>query len=164
MTVANAPETNSNRLVVNYQPFVTIDGSRLAIAPVENACLSSGFGPRGARLHKGIDLYNQDAVDIYAAANGRVKEKYYRDDYGNMLVIEHGDGVFARYAHLESYANGIEVGDQVSLGQTIGIMGNTASYNIPRHLHYEVMTGEWGALSGAFGLTPVDIFVHLPEN
>lgn len=164
MTVSNAPASNNDRLVASYQPFVSIEGTRLAIAPVERACLSSGFGPRGERLHKGIDLYNRDAVEIYAAANGRVKEKYYRDDYGNMLVIEHGAGVFARYAHLESFASDIKVGDQVALGQTIGIMGNTASYSIPRHLHYEVMTGEWGAFSGAFGLTPVDVFAYLPDN
>lgn len=164
MTVSNAPASSANRNLAHYQPFVSIAGSRLAVAPVERGCLSSGFGLRGEKLHKGIDLYNRDTVKIYAAANGRVKEKHYRDDYGNMLVIEHGDGVFARYAHLDSFASDINVGDQVTLGQTIGIMGNTASYPIPRHLHYEVMTGEWGALSGAFGLTPVDIIAHLQDN
>ena len=164
MTVSNAPANNSDRGVLNYEPFVRISGARLAIAPVEHACLSSGFGIRGKKLHKGIDLYNRDAAKIYAAANGRVREKHYRADYGNMLVIEHGDGVFARYAHLESFANDLSVGDQVELGQTIGIMGNTASYQIPRHLHYEVMTGDWGKLTGAFELTPVDIFAHLPQN
>jgi len=164
MTVSNAPAISSDRAVVNYQPVVSVSGSELAIAPVAHACLSSGFGLRGGKLHNGIDLYNRNAVDVYAAANGRVKEKHYRDDYGNMLVIEHGEGVFARYAHLESFANGVNIGDQVKSGQTIGIMGNTASYKIPRHLHYEVMTGEWGALSGAFGLTSVDIIAHLPQN
>ena len=163
-TVSNAPAAANDRRISNYQIFVTIEGTRLAIAPVQSACLSSGFGQRGEQLHKGIDLYNLDAVEIYAAANGRVREKHYRDDYGNMLVIEHGEGVYARYAHLESFANNINVGDQVALGQTIGIMGNTASYRIPRHLHYEVMTGDWGTFSGAFGLTPVDIFAHLPQN
>ena len=164
MTVSNAPATGIDRGVSKYQPIVSVSGSQLAVAPVERACLSSGFGFRGQKLHKGIDLYNRDAVDIYAAANGRVKEKLYRDDYGNMLLIEHGQGVFARYAHLETFAAGLSVGDQVKSGQTIGIMGNTASYQIPRHLRYEVMIGEWGALSGAFGLTPVDIFSHLPQN
>ncbi len=164
MTVSNAPANGTDRRILKYQPVVSVSGSDLAIAPVEHACLSSGFGMRGEKLHKGIDLYNLEAVDVYAAANGRVKEKLYRDDYGNMLVIEHGDGVFARYAHLESFAADLNVGDHVKSGQTIGIMGNTASYRISRHLHYEVMTGEWGALSGAFGLTPVDIFAHLPKN
>lgn len=164
MTVSNAPANYSDLRVLNYESLVWISGTRLAIAPVERACLSSGFGTRSGKLHKGIDLYNRDAAKIYAAANGRVREKHYRADYGNMLVIEHGDGVFARYAHLESFANGLKVGDQVKLGQTIGIMGNSASYRIPRHLHYEVMTGEWGTLTGAFGLTPVDIFAHLPQN
>lgn len=162
LSVSNAPPAGPERQLSTYQPFVTVNGSKIAIAPVEAACLSSGFGLRGERLHKGIDLHHSDPVDVYAAANGRVKEKLYRNDYGNMLVIEHGDGVFARYAHLESFADGLIVGDQVSAGQTIGIMGNTASYQIPRHLHYEVLTGEWGTLSGSFGLTPVDLFAQLP--
>lgn len=164
MTVSNAPASANDRQVLNYRAVVAVKGTRLAVAPVEHACLSSGFGVRGERMHKGIDLYNRNAVKIYAASNGRVKEKLYRDDYGNMLVIEHGNGVFARYAHLESFASGLIVGDQVTAGQTIGIMGNTASYQIPRHLHYEVLTGDWGALSGAFGLTPVDLFAQLPGN
>ena len=164
MTVSNAPANNSDLGVLNYEPLVWISGTRLAIAPVERACLSSGYGIRSEKLHKGIDLYNRDAAKIFAAANGRVREKHYRADYGNMLVIEHGDGVFSRYAHLESFANDLKVGDEVELGQTIGMMGNTASYRIPRHLHYEVMTGEWGTLTGAFELTTVDIFAHLPQN
>lgn len=164
MTVTNAPAHNSDHGVLNYDPFVWISGTRLAVAPVEYACLSSGYGIRRGNLHKGIDLHNRNATNIYAAANGRVREKHYRADYGNMLVIEHGDGVFARYAHLESFADDLKVGDQVELGQPIGIMGNTASYRIPRHLHYEVMTGEWSTRTGAFGLTPVDILAHLPQN
>jgi hypothetical protein len=35
-------------------------------------------------------------------------------------------------------------------------MGNTASYKIPRHLHYEMLTGEWGAQAKSFALTPID--------
>ena len=43
-----------------------------------------------------------------------------------------------------------------------GMMGNTAGYQIPRHLHYEVLTGKWGAQAGSFALTPVDV-MSLPE-
>ncbi|MEC7290065.1 MAG: M23 family metallopeptidase, partial [Pseudomonadota bacterium] len=104
------------------------------------------------------------SVDVYAGAAGTVREKQYRNDYGNMIVIDHGDGVFTRYAHLESFANGVDVGDNVSLGAHIGVMGNTASYPIPRHLHYEVLTGTWGAQAGSFALTPVDLFARLSAN
>ncbi|MEM7328449.1 MAG: M23 family metallopeptidase [Pseudomonadota bacterium] len=164
MTVSNAPTAGPDLKISHYQPTVTINGVTLAVAPVEAGCVSSGFGPRNGRAHKGIDLHSSEPVSVFAAADGRIREKIYRDDYGNMLVIQHADGVFARYAHLESFAGDFRVGDTVESGQVIGIMGNTASYSIPRHLHFEVLTGEWGVMTGAFGLTPVDIFAHLPAN
>ena len=136
----------------------------MAIGPVEKACLSSGYGLRGERLHKGIDLHNAKAAKVYAAGDGVVREKQYRDDYGNMLVIDHGAGIFSRYAHLESFGDTTDVGATVTMGDTIGVMGNTAGYPIPRHLHYEVLTGEWGALAGSFALTPVDPMSYLPDN
>ena len=46
----------------------------------------------------------------------------------------------------------------------IGQMGNTASYPIPIHLHYEVLTGEWGDQAGSFALDAVDILSYLPAN
>jgi len=162
MTVSNAPAANEDRMISNYQPIVDVDGTMLAIAPVESGCFSSGFGLRNGRRHKGIDIYSAAPVNVFAAGDGRVRERVYRDDYGNMLVIEHGDGVFARYAHLERFAPGIEIGSTVKSGQTIGVMGNTASYSIPRHLHYEILIGDYGTLTGSFGLFPVDIFDYLP--
>ncbi|MEM9178966.1 MAG: peptidoglycan DD-metalloendopeptidase family protein [Pseudomonadota bacterium] len=164
MTISNAPPANADGEIATYATMASLNGVRLAVAPVEAGCFSSGFGPRNGRPHKGIDLHSAEPVAIYAAADGWVREKIYRDDYGNMLVIQHGDTVFARYAHLESFADGVEVGDTVSIGQTIGIMGKTGNSTVARHLHYEVMTGEWGVLTGSFGLTPVDIFAHIPTN
>ncbi|MEL7110307.1 MAG: M23 family metallopeptidase [Pseudomonadota bacterium] len=162
MTISNAPLAGADRVIANYQPIAEIEGTQLAVAPVEAGCFSSGFGLRNGRRHKGIDIHSADPVNVLAAADGRVRERVYRDDYGNMLVIEHGDGVFARYAHLERFAPGIEIGGTVKSGQTIGVMGNTASYSIPRHLHYEILLGNYGTLTGSFGLLPVDIFDYLP--
>ena len=129
---------------------------KLAAAPVESACLSSSFGPRNGSLHKGLDFFNRDAVPVYAAADGVVRRQRFRNDYGNMIVIDHGSGVFTRYAHLEAFENTQE-GDTVKAGQPLGLMGNTAGYAIPRHLHYEVLTGEWGFQAGSFALEPVDV-------
>ena len=157
MTVQNAP-SSQDAVISNFTGYVQTNGVTLAVAPVGSGCLSSGFGQRSSRLHKGIDLHNPRPTPIFAASAGTVKELTYRDDYGNMLVIDHGNGVFTRYAHLESFANRLSEGTSVSMGSEIGVMGNTASYRIPRHLHYEVLTGEWGAQAGSFALTPVDIF------
>ena len=149
-------------VVTDYKRFVRAEGHiRLATAPVGGGCLSSVFGPRNGGLHKGLDFYSLDPVPVFAAADGKIRRQRYRRDYGNMIVLEHGRGVFTRYAHLEGFADTRE-GDLVTTGQYLGTMGNTASYLIPRHLHYEVLVGTWGAHAGSFALTPVDV-MSLPE-
>lgn len=162
MTVSNAPATDTQRHVSNYAPVVSVEGIALAANPTVGACMSSGVGPRGSGNHKGVDYYSSDGGPILAAANGTVLEAVYRDDYGNMLLIDHGNGVYTRYAHLSSFANGIVEGAQVTAGQQIGLMGNTASYQIPIHLHYEVLTGQYNNPRRSFGLTPRSPFTYPP--
>ncbi len=157
MSTTQAADVGLDLEVTDFNPFVMAAGTvRLATAPVGGGCFSSAFGMRNGRLHKGVDYYSDAPVPVYAAAAGRVRTRSYRSDYGNMLVIEHGDGVYTRYAHLESFA-GPDVGDLVAPGTTLGIMGNTAGHTIPRHLHYEVLTGTWTPRLGSFALTPVDV-------
>lgn len=154
MTVSNAPPAEPDRRVRNYASVVNVNGVPIAVAPTHGACLSSSFGERGGRQHKGLDLHASDGGPILAAGAGVVVERKYRDDYGNMLLIDHGGGVFTRYAHLSSFAPGIVVGAQVASGQQLGLMGNTASYRIPVHLHYELLVGDYNTPRGSFGLTP----------
>lgn len=156
LSTSRAPDVDRNLRVTDFKPVVIAGGTvRLAAAPVSGGCWSSAFGLRNGRPHKGVDYHSKVPVDIYAAADGTIRKEIWRDDYGNMIVIDHGDGVFTRYAHLQSFGAYRE-GDSVSAGDVIGIMGKTASYSIPRHLHYEVLTGEWGEQAGSFALTPVD--------
>lgn len=152
MTVSNAPKA------AEFAPFVNANGVKLAVNPTQGACLSSGFGARGGGSHKGVDYHSDTGGPILAAADGVVIERKYRDDYGNMLLIDHGAGVYTRYAHLSSFAPGVVVGARLSQGQQIGLMGNTAAYRIPVHLHYEVLTGDYANPKGSFGLTPVSPF------
>lgn len=162
--IANAPETQDG-VITGYAPLVQARADlALAMAPVAEGCLSSGFGPRGDSLHKGVDLYHNINTAIYAAGPGTIKEIKYRNDYGNMIVIDHGAGVYTRYAHLAHFAAGLEDGTPVGMGQTLGAMGNTASYRIPVHLHYELLEGEWDPEAGSFGLEPVDMFSLPPAN
>lgn len=162
MTVSNAPTTDAQRHVTNFAPVVNVDGVALAANPTIGACMSSGVGPRGSGNHKGVDYHSGDGGPILAAADGIVLEAVYRDDYGNMLLIDHGNGVYTRYAHLSSFANGIVEGAHVTAGQQIGLMGNTASYQIPIHLHYEVLTGQYDNPRRSFGLTPHSPFTYPP--
>ncbi len=160
MTVSNAPGADAQRQVRNYAPVVNVEGVALAANPTLGACLSSGFGPRGSGNHKGLDYHSANGGPILAAAYGVVIEAVYRDDFGNMLLIDHGNGVYTRYAHLSSFAPGVVQGAQVTAGQQIGLMGNTASYQIPIHLHYEVLTGDYNNPRASFGLTPRTPFTY----
>jgi murein DD-endopeptidase MepM/ murein hydrolase activator NlpD len=154
MRVSNAPRTDAQRQVLAYTSVVDVQGVAIATNPTRNACLSSAFGPRGSGQHNGVDYYSANGGPILAAADGVVIEAKYRDDYGNMLLIDHGNGVYTRYAHLSSFAEGVVAGERVIAGQQIGLMGNTASYAIPIHLHYEVLTGDYNNPRASFGLTP----------
>ncbi|MDX2276492.1 MAG: M23 family metallopeptidase [Hyphomonadaceae bacterium] len=152
MTVSNAPRTDASGRVENFRKFVNVNGVTLAVNPTNGACLSSAFGPRGGRTHRGVDYHSAEGGPIAAAADGVVIERKYRDDYGNMLLIDHGNGVYTRYAHLSSFAAGVVEGAQVTAGQQIGLMGNTAAYQIPIHLHYELLLGDYANPRASFGL------------
>lgn len=154
MTVSNAPAFDNHEMVRNYARLVTVNGVVLAANPTQGACLSSGFGSRGGRLHKGLDFHSPVGGPIFAAADGTVLEQLYRSDYGNMVLLDHGGGVYTRYAHLSSFATGLSVGSRVSAGQQLGLMGNTAGYPIPVHLHYELLLGDYNTQRRSFGLTP----------
>ena len=91
-----------------------------------------------------------------AAGDGTIVEIKYREDYGNMIVIDHGGGVYTRYAHLASFGKGLSAGVSVRAGEQIGLMGNTAGYQIPMHLHYELLLGDYNTPKASFGLEPVD--------
>ncbi len=59
---------------------------------------------------------------------------------GNHAVIDHGDGLYTFYAHMQSGSVKVEVGDQVSAGDVIGLLGNTGNTSAP-HMHFHIMTG-----------------------
>ncbi len=156
MKIENAPASDPQLQVTKYAPVVDVKGVKLATFPARGACLSSGFGKRGDRLHKGLDYHSETGAPILAAADGSIVEMKYRDDYGNMLVLDHGGGVYTRYAHLASFGKGLSAGVTVRAGDQIGLMGNTASYQIPMHLHYELLLGDYANPKASFGLEPAD--------
>ncbi|MEO1328476.1 MAG: M23 family metallopeptidase [Pseudomonadota bacterium] len=155
MTVSNAPAAEGLK-ISGYRPFTEVNGVRLAVAPLNNACLSSGFGSRRGRLHKGVDYFARPGVMIHAAADGVVREAVWRDDYGYMIVLDHGQGVYTRYAHLRKFEKGVVEGDRLAYGAPLGVMGNTSKYRMAVHLHFEVLTGDFDTPKRSFGLTPVD--------
>jgi murein DD-endopeptidase MepM/ murein hydrolase activator NlpD len=103
--------------------------------------LSSGFGyridpfTRGPAMHTGLDFRAEYGAPARAAGAGRVVVAEFSGAYGNMVEIEHAQGVTSRYAHLS--AVGVTVGQDVKLGAVLGRIGSTGRSTGP-HLHYEV--------------------------
>ena len=102
---------------------------------------SSGFGTRRdpfngrVAVHEGVDLSAQRGTPIYVTGPGVVVKAERSGAYGNMVEIDHLLGLSTRYAHLQSIS--VEVGQQVSYGDVIGLMGSTGR-STGSHLHYEV--------------------------
>lgn len=156
MSTSNQPPTDDDGKLSNFSALIDIKGVFLSKAPVSHGCLSSGYGDRDGKMHKGVDYHSMAVSEIHAAADGVVVEAEYRDDYGNMIVLDHGNGVYTRYAHLASFADGITVGAAVSPQSVLGIMGQSAGYKVVVHLHYEVLLGDFNTAAKSFGLTSTD--------
>lgn len=137
-------EVVENKLLAEPVTQVSVRGSRLAPDlgtgslhwPVQGGYLTSPFGWRWGAMHEGIDLGASRGTPIYAADNGTVVYRGWRGNYGNTILIDHGSGkMVTLYAHMHSFS--VEVGDQVTKGQTIGTVGSTGWSTGP-HLHFEV--------------------------
>jgi murein DD-endopeptidase MepM/ murein hydrolase activator NlpD len=96
--------------------------------------LTSGFGPRGGRMHTGIDIAAPAGTPVRAAAAGRVIIAGWSGGYGNLIVVDHGNGLATAYAHLSAIWAG---GGSVAQGQSIGAVGSTGN-STGNHLHFEV--------------------------
>lgn len=107
-----------------------------------NGSLSTGFNPNGlssisdGRVHKGIDISTRSQIlPIVATAAGTVVESSYHDEFGNYVIIDHGNGFTTRYAH--NTENLVSSGDVVKKGDTIATTGSTGQ-STGIHCHYEV--------------------------
>jgi septal ring factor EnvC (AmiA/AmiB activator) len=98
------------------------------------APVTSEYGPRWGRMHRGIDQGASTGTPIGASKAGTVIFAGWQGGYGNLTLIDHGDGVVTAYAHQSRFAVGS--GARVSQGQTIGFVGNTGNSTGP-HLHFE---------------------------
>lgn len=110
--------------------------------PGENGWVSSLFGMRtdpftGRRArHSGIDYAGRDGSNIVAVASGVITFAGRRSGYGKIVEINHGNGYVTRYAHNKE--NLASVGDRVTKGQPVAIMGSTGRSTGP-HVHFEVL-------------------------
>lgn len=127
VTIASTGVNTSNK-VVNL-------GISL-IRPVSGV-LTSRFGARWGRSHKGIDIGAPKGTTIVAAASGTVtfSQYGYGGGYGNHIIISHGNGVQTLYGHCTSLL--VNKGTHVTQGQPIATVGNTGNSQ-GNHLHLEI--------------------------
>ena len=136
---------NSNWDTLNVNPFVrssiefpesyTIDCSSFVV-PVDNEVkVTSKYGPRRRRMHRGTDLKVQVGDTIRAAFDGKVRIKSFeRRGYGYYLVLRHPNGLETVYGHLSKFM--VNENDIVRAGQAIALGGNTGR-STGSHLHFE---------------------------
>lgn len=148
---SNPPRLDASNMVIGFSPIVEVQGVVIAAAPVNDACLSSGFGPRSGRMHKGIDLVSRPAGTIYSAAPGTILEVTQQTGFGHQVLIDHGNGVYTRYAHFESFAPALAAGQVVGFGEPLGTMGKSGNAT-GVHLHYEVLLGDYNNPRKSWGL------------
>lgn len=112
-----------------------VDCSSFVLPIVAFTKITSKYGPRRRRMHKGIDLKVQIGDTIRSAFEGRVRIiSYERRGYGKYVVIRHPNGLETIYGHLSGYI--VKENDYVRAGDPIGLGGNTGR-STGSHLHFE---------------------------
>ncbi|MEH2246463.1 MAG: peptidoglycan DD-metalloendopeptidase family protein [Nostoc sp.] len=107
--------------------------------------LTSGFGWRWGRLHKGIDVANSTGTPVVASAEGTIEKAGWNNGgYGNLVDIRHPDGSMTRYGHNSKIL--VQPGQLVHQGETIALMGSTGHSTGP-HSHFEIHPPGKGAVN-----------------
>lgn len=105
--------------------------------PVDGT-VTSEYGYRWGRLHAGIDIAAPTGTPIYSARPATVAYAGWMGGYGQIVLLDHGDGTTTAYAHQSQLLT--SVGRQVAAGEQIGAVGSTGNSTGP-HVHFEVRVG-----------------------
>jgi murein DD-endopeptidase MepM/ murein hydrolase activator NlpD len=131
------------KVIVEPKDEITVVGTKVMPSrgegsfkwPAVGGYVSSKMGTRWGRMHGGIDIARPSSRSILASDNGVVISAGWSGAYGNRIEIDHNNGYRTLYAHLSSI--NVSVGQTVSGGSTIGVMGSTGR-STGIHLHFEV--------------------------
>lgn len=113
-----------------------------ALPPTESGYVSSRFGFRSdpftgsKRHHQGVDFAGPEGSSIFSIGSGVVSFVGLKGGYGNVVEINHGDGITSRYAHLKLAL--VQVGTTIQKGDWIALMGTTGR-STGSHLHLEIL-------------------------
>ncbi len=135
-------ETQFGNLETAFEAQSNLLDSTPSILPARG-WMSSGFKYRvdpftkKRTWHNGLDISCHLATPVYAPAKGIVTFKGYQGGFGNLLEIDHGNGIKTRYGHLQKFKKGLTKGQRVERGDQIAYVGSTGRSTAP-HLHYEI--------------------------
>ncbi|WP_342476515.1 M23 family metallopeptidase [Paenibacillus sp. FSL H7-0350] len=110
------------------------EGTGMFAWPVSGAMISSSYGERWGRTHKGVDLVSGNRT-IKSADAGTVSFAGVQNGYGNVVIVNHNNGYVTYYGHLSSIS--VSTGQKLGQGSSIGIMGSTGR-STGTHLHFEI--------------------------
>ena len=119
-----------------------VQESRLEGKPITSGWLSSYYGIRKdpftglPAMHKGLDFAGKEGEPVLATGAGIITWSGSRYGYGELVEIDHGGGLVTRYGHNKEL--NVKIGDVVTKGQSIAVMGNTGR-STGAHVHYEVV-------------------------
>ena len=118
-----------------------LEGETVSVYAMD--CLSYNSTTRAWRVHDGIDIAAAAGTEVKAAADGQIYSVYNDDSMGTTVVIRHEDGYVTVYASLAEEV-AVTAGDKVTLGQTIGTVGETALLEnaLGEHLHFAVLCND----------------------
>jgi len=119
--------------VGTYKPII-LQQSAFMNSPSRGS-ISSSFGMRWGKMHKGIDIAAGFGTTINAVLDGTVIYAAWQEGYGNVIKIDHGHGIETTYAHCSAFA--VKKDEVVKRGEKIGEVGSTGNSTGP-HLHFEV--------------------------
>lgn len=140
-------DKNPNQLKIGEELLIPDNAKRtVALAPSRskstlsfswplNGAISSGYGWRRSGFHHGIDIVADTGVAFRASAGGKVSYVGYHKIYGNMVKIDHGNGMETLYGHASKIY--VKKGQRVVPGQTIATVG-VSGYTTGPHLHFEI--------------------------
>lgn len=114
---------------------VTAAPENVWLLPFHDYEFTSNFGMRWGRPHKGVDLAAPEGTPFAAVHGGTVVIAEWHSGYGNMVMIDHGNGIRTVYGHASRLL--VKAGEKVKTGQVIALTGNTGFSTGP-HLHLEV--------------------------
>lgn len=111
--------------------------------PLVESRVMSGFSDsrlhpvmRDWRAHKGVDFAAPIGTGVRAVGDGAIEFLGQQRGYGNVVIVKHAAKITTVYAHLNGFPDGLETGDRVARGETIGFVGQTGWATGP-HLHFE---------------------------